>query len=251
MTDVTYQRETEEKLEAYTGKLKRSNEELETFAYVASHDLQEPLRTISGFTELIAEMHQGKLGNETDEYIDFILQATSRMRKLIQDLLLFSRVSTAKEYITETDLNEVVITALKNLQSAVEEKQAVITYDVLPHVFANQTMILQVFQNLLSNAMKYSKEDDLPRIHIHVEDFDNAWKFCIEDNGIGIEKAYFDRIFIIFQRLHTKEEYSGTGIGLAICKKIIERYGGKIWLESALNVGSRFFFTIPKTLNLQ
>lgn len=251
ITDVTYRRETEEKLEAYMSKLRNSNEELQTFAYVASHDLQEPLRTITGFTELIAETHKGKLDEETDEYIDFILSATHRMRKLIQDLLLFSRVSTAKEYITEIDLNETISTALKNLQSAIEDTQAIISYDTLPKVFANQTMILQVFQNIISNAIKYRNPDTFPRIHIGLEDYNQSWMFYIEDNGIGIDSQYFERIFIIFQRLHTKEEYSGTGIGLAICKKIVERYGGKIWLESKKDIGSKFYFTIPKELNLQ
>lgn len=251
MTDITYRRETEEKLETYMNQLERSNDELQTFAYVASHDLQEPLRTIAGFTELIAETHQGQLDEETDEYIDFILQATTRMRTLIQDLLLFSRVSTAKEYITEVDLNEILSTALKNLNSSIEDTQAVVTYDLLPNVFTNQTMILQVFQNLLSNGLKYSKEEINPKIHISATDNEHTWTFSFKDNGIGIDSQYFDRIFIIFQRLHTKEEYSGTGIGLAICKKIVERYGGKIWLESIPDKGTTFYFTIPKELNLQ
>ncbi|MCS7004004.1 MAG: ATP-binding protein [Cytophagales bacterium] len=246
MNDITQFRQTEEKMREYSEKLRISNEELQTFAYVASHDLQEPLRTISGFSELIAENLSGKIDNETQEYLNFILEATTRMRNLIQDLLKFSRVSTEKEYLAEVNMAIPLENAIKNLHNTIESSQAIITYDKMPTLWVNETLMLQVFQNLLSNAIKYRKSNELPRIHVGVYEEEKEWVFFVKDNGIGIEEKFFERIFIIFQRLHTKEEYSGTGIGLAICRKIVEKYGGRIWVTSKVGEGSIFYFSLPK-----
>lgn len=250
LADVTHEKLTEEKLHEYTRKLKASVEELQTFAYVASHDLQEPLRTISGFSELLAELLKGKLEAEAEEYLTFILQATVRMKTLIQDLLQFSRVSTGKEYIGEVEVGKILVNCMNNLHSAVERSQAVVTFRHMPVVIFNETLLMQVFQNLISNAIKYQKENTPPQVHINAEELPTEWQFSVADNGIGIDRRYFDRIFVIFQRLHTNEKYSGTGMGLAICKKIVEKYGGRIWVQSAADEGSTFYFTIPKQLNL-
>lgn len=249
-TDVTFARTAEEKLREYTDRLQQRNEELQTFAYVASHDLQEPLRTIMGFSELLLEMYGDKLDQEAQEYFGFMLQAATRMKTLIQDLLQFSRVGTQKEFIAETDCNRVLRIAIENLRSAIDESRAVITSDHLPVVIANETYLLQVIQNLLSNAIKYCSPERPPRVHIGMEEREHEWLFSIKDNGIGIEERFYQRIFVIFQRLHTKEQYSGTGIGLAICKKIVEKYGGRIWVQSEKDKGSVFYFILPKHLTL-
>ena len=249
LSDITEEIVAKEKLKEYSDKLHLSNEELQTFAYVASHDLQEPLRTISGFSELFSELYQDKIDEEANEYLTFILQATGRMKTLINDLLHFSRLSTEKGFIKEVNVKDILEKATDNLHTLIEENKAVITHDLLPNIFVNETLLLQVFQNLISNAIKYRSENQ-PIIHITAKYEKNSWVFGINDNGIGISKKYFDRIFIIFQRLHTTDKYSGTGIGLAICKKIIEKYGGRIWVESDEGKGSTFYFTIPDVLTL-
>ncbi|MEH0157177.1 PAS domain S-box protein [Limibacter armeniacum] len=248
ITDITYSKEAEQKLKEYAERLYNSNEELQTFAYVASHDLQEPLRTISGFSELLAEIYRDQLDEEGQEYIDFILQGTNRMKSLIDDLLQFSRVSTGEEDIREVDLNKTVRVALDNLHSSIEETGTMVYCDLLPVLQMNETMVLQVFQNIISNAIKYRHKDRTPDIRVTCKELSRVWQFCIQDNGIGIEAKHLDRIFVIFQRLHTHEEFTGTGIGLAICKKIIDKYGGRIWVESEYGKGSKFCFTIPKHL---
>lgn len=247
ITDTTYQKQAEQQLKEYAKKLYISNEELQTFAYVASHDLQEPLRTIAGFSELLAEIYKGQLDDEADEYIDFILQATNRMKRLIHDLLLISRVSTGNTEVTSVDLNKVLESSIENLHSAIENTQTqIIKKQELPVVQINETMVSQVFQNIISNAIKYRHQGRTPQITINCQDKDMFWEISIADNGIGIQSKYYDRIFVIFQRLHTNEDYSGTGIGLAICKRIIDKYGGRIWVESEEGKGSVFYFTIPK-----
>jgi light-regulated signal transduction histidine kinase (bacteriophytochrome) len=245
ITDFTFRKTSEEKLRDYADKLRASNEELQTFAYVASHDLQEPLRTIAGFSELLGEMYEGQLDAEANEYLEFILNATKRMKDLIQDLLQFSRVSTDKGYLVETHIGAVIQKTMENLHTLIEESQAKIYYEMMPVLMINETLIIQVFQNLISNAIKYRSERPV-RIDIGARQIGNEWLFSVKDNGIGIEERFYDKIFVIFQRLHTKEEYSGTGIGLAICKKIVEKYGGKIWVESEIGTGSTFFFTLPE-----
>jgi len=247
MNDVTEFRQTEEKMRDYSEKLRISNEELQTFAYVASHDLQEPLRTISGFSELIVEKLKDDADEETKEYLQFMVEATARMKNLIRDLLKFSRLTTQNEYLTEVNMTVPLENAIKNLHSSIEATQAVITYQSMPTLLANETLMLQLFQNLLSNAIKYRKKDTPPNISINVKEEENHWIFSVKDNGIGIEERFFDRIFVIFQRLHTKEQYSGTGIGLAICRKIVEKHGGRIWLTSKIGEGSTFYFSLPKT----
>ena len=244
LSNISSEIEIHEKLREYSDKLHTSNEELQTFAYVASHDLQEPLRTIAGFSELLAEVYKDKIDEEGKEYLDFILDATDRMKKLISDLLQFSRLSTAKDFIVEIRVESIFAKAIENLKTLIEENDAVITHDKFPILFVNESLLLQIFQNLISNSIKY-KSNLPPKVHIHVNRIEKEWVFGVEDNGIGIEEKYFDRIFIIFQRLHTTDKYSGTGMGLAICKKIIEKYGGKIWVESEINRGSVFYFTIP------
>ncbi|MCS6832965.1 MAG: PAS domain S-box protein, partial [Flammeovirgaceae bacterium] len=248
--DITSQASIEKTLKEYAEKLRKSNEELETFAYIASHDLQEPLRTVIGFTELIAETYAPHFDKEGLEYVQFVLQASRRMKNLIQDLLRFSRVGTGKEYIEEVNMNEVFRTAYDNLYNAIEENHAIITSEILPTILANFTLLLQVMQNLLSNAIKYRKPSEHPIIHVGCEEHPDEWVFSVKDNGIGIPKKYHDRVFVIFQRLHTQEKFSGTGIGLAICKKVVEKYGGRIWLYSEEGKGSTFYFSVPKELKL-
>lgn len=246
VTDNTFEKIAEEKLKEYAEKLYQNNEELQTFAYVASHDLQEPLRTIASFSELLAQSCQDQLDEEALEYLGFIMQGTERMRHLIQDLLEFSRVSTGKVLVERVDLRQVVESAMDNLRSSIQESGAEIHYGNLPILQISRSLVLQVFQNLLSNAIKYRHEQRPPQIRISCTDKGHVWEFCISDNGIGIQPQYYDRIFVIFQRLHTHDRYSGTGLGLAICKKIIEKYGGRIWVNAEQGQGSRFYFTLPK-----
>lgn len=229
-------------------KLAVSNKELQDFAYVASHDLQEPLRTIYGFTELLAENYKGKLDPGADEYIEFITTSARRMQDMINDLLAISRVSTRGKKFLPTDTEKVLDVVFKNLRSLIDKNHAIITHDPLPTIIADDTQITQLFQNLIDNAIKFRREET-PKIHISCEQQDKKrngeWIFSIKDNGIGIDKKQFKKLFIIFQRLHSREEYLGTGIGLAMCKKIVERHRGRIWVESEIDIGSTFYFTIP------
>ena len=224
--------------------LKRSNEDLQQFAYVASHDLQEPLRAINSFSQLLEEKYKDKLDTDGKEFLYFITEGAQKMNNLIKDLLLYSRITTHAQQPTYNDLEVILKDALFNLHEAIKESGAIITYDKLPTLKVDKTQFLQLFQNYISNAIKFRSEIP-PKVHIGVKLENNMWVFSIEDNGIGIESKYFDRLYNIFYRLHTKEEYPGTGIGLPICKKIVQRYGGKVWVESELGKGSTFYFSIP------
>lgn len=235
--------EARQKLEESVSELGRSNADLQQFAYVASHDLQEPLRMVSSYTQLIARRYKGKLDADADEFIAFAVDGANRMQRLILDLLAYSRVNTAGRQFEPTAMETVLKAALNNLTDAVKESQAIITHDPLPAVMGDDKQLAQLFQNLLSNAVKFGGAQP-PRIHISAKQTDGEWLFSVRDHGIGLDPQYADRIFVIFQRLHTREEYPGTGIGLAICKKIVERHGGRIWVESELGKGATFYFTM-------
>ena len=235
--------EARQKLEESVAELGRSNADLQQFAYVASHDLQEPLRMVSSYTQLIARRYKGKLDADADEFIAFAVDGANRMQRLILDLLAYSRVNTAGRQFEPTAMETVLKAALNNLTDAVKESQAIITHDPLPAVMGDDKQLAQLFQNLLSNAVKFGGAQP-PRIHISAKQTDGEWLFSVRDHGIGLDPQYADRIFVIFQRLHTRAEYPGTGIGLAICKKIVERHGGRIWVESELGKGATFYFTM-------
>jgi light-regulated signal transduction histidine kinase (bacteriophytochrome) len=233
-------------LNQQAGELKRSNGDLEQFAYIASHDLQEPLRMVSGFTGLLQRRYAGKLDADADEFIGFVIGGVNRMQALINDLLSYSRVGREDVAAKPVDMQVVVDQALANLQTAIEERSALVSRGPLPTVLANQGMLVRVFQNLISNALKFCKADR-PIVRIAAEQHGAEWVFSVADNGIGIDPQYRDRIFLIFQRLHQQGEYPGTGIGLAVVKRIVERNGGRIWLESEPGKGTTFFFTLPAT----
>jgi PAS domain S-box-containing protein len=240
-TDMTERKLIEE-------ELIRSNAELEQFAYIASHDLQEPLRAVAGMVQLLQKRYQGQLDERANEYIGHAVEASARMQSLIQALLSYSRAQRNKQPIEQVDAETSLQTAIKNLDVSIRESHAVITTDALPHVHADPLQLTQLFQNLIGNGIKFRRDVE-PQIHISATKLADAWQFSVRDNGIGIEPQYFERIFMIFQRLHTQREYSGTGIGLALCKKIIERHGGRIWVESEPEHGSVFHFTLPLRSN--
>ena len=243
-TEITERKQSEEQLRETSEELARSNAELERFAYIASHDLQEPLRMVSSYVQLLARRYKGRLDSDANEFIAFAVDGATRMQRLINDLLTYSRVGTKGRPFEPTDCNTVLDQSLVNLSATIKETRAVITSDDLPTVMADETQVAQLLQNLVSNAVKFRGEDS-PRIHISCEQENNEWILSVSDNGIGIDPAYHERIFAIFQRLHGKSEYPGTGIGLAICKKIVERHGGRMWLESEPGKGSTFYSTIP------
>jgi signal transduction histidine kinase len=245
--ELAERRLAEEKLEKTLIDLERSNKELEQFAYVASHDLQEPLRKVGSFTELLERRYKDQLGPDADRYIDYIVDGAKRMSMLINDLLTFSRIGTSAKQFSQTDCNSVLHRTLDDLQYRIRESGAEITSDDLPILMADEMQIGLVFQNLISNAMKF-RRDESSRVHVSARHEKGGWIFSVSDNGIGIEPAYFEQIFVMFQRLHAKSEYKGTGIGLAICKKIVERHGGRIWVESSFGKGSTFYFTIFRDL---
>lgn len=241
----TQRRQAERELKETAARLSRSNADLEQFAYVTSHDLKEPLRAISGSVQVLQSRLGEKIGPDAEEYIRHTVDGANRMQTLIDDLLTYSRLTTREAPLRPTSCEEVLAEVLANLEVPIRESKAVVTHDPLPTVPGDPTQLLQVFQNLVSNGIKYRSERT-PKIHVGVEDRGSEWRFSVRDNGIGIAPQYADRIFKIFQRLHTRKDYPGTGIGLAVCKKVVERHGGKIWVESEPEEGSTFFFTIPK-----
>ena len=227
-------------------ELARSNRDLEQFAYVASHDLQEPLRMVATYTQLLAERYQGKLDAEADKYIHYAVDGALRMQKLVQDLLAFSRVGRQGGARASTDCNAVLQAALQNLEAAIRESGACVEHDQLPVVIADRSQLVQVFQNLIGNAIKF-RGSEPPLIRVGAKAQAKEWVFSVADNGIGIAAEHTESVFVIFRRLHARAEYPGNGIGLSICKKIIEQHGGRIWVESEVGRGSIFQFTLPNT----
>ncbi len=245
LRDITELAEARERLEATVEDLRRSNQDLERFAYIASHDLQEPLRMVSSFCQLLKERYGGKLDADADEFIDYAVSGSQRMQRLIDDLLEYSRVTGKPQNLVKVDTGALVEQIRCNNERIIRSHEAEVIAGTLPTVKADPDMVAKVFENLIVNGIKFQAGNSIPRIEISAERTGDFWRFCVADNGIGIEPDYFDRIFVIFQRLHTIREYPGTGIGLAISKRIIERSGGQIWVESELGKGSRFFFTLP------
>lgn len=266
-SDITRLKQLEDALKRKNEDLERSNKELEQFAYVASHDLQEPLRMVTSYLQLLERRYKDKLDSDANDFIHFAVDGASRMKALVEGLLRFSRVQSKGKPFKPTDVNGILRAVLKNLEAVIEESGAKITYDPLPTVMADDLQLTQLFQNLIGNAIKF-RDKSPPEVHISavpVERFGSpgssfqrtmdaqqegynrgygTWKFSVSDNGIGIAPEYGDRLFQIFQRLHPKGEYPGTGIGLAICKKVVELHGGRIWMESEPGKGSTFCFTL-------
>ncbi|MGB2671765.1 MAG: PAS domain S-box protein, partial [Candidatus Acidiferrum sp.] len=245
--DITTRKKAEADLLSKVEELNRSNEELGQFAYIASHDLQEPLRMVASYTQLLSRRYKGKLDSDADEFIAFAVDGASRMQRLIQDLLAYSRVGTKGRDLLDVSSEEALQRALINLRHAIEEKGALVTHDPLPPVLADEMQLIQLFQNLVGNAIKY-QSSGIPKVHISAaKNGGKKWTFSVRDNGLGIDPQYFEKIFGMFQRLHKREEFAGTGIGLAICKKIVERHGGNISVESRLGHGSTFRFALEES----
>ena len=236
----------DEKLKKTMSDLARSNSELEQFAYVASHDLQEPLRMITSYVQLLERRYKGKLDRDADDFINYAVDGATRMKRLINDLLTYSRVGTRAKPFKTVDCSGILDQTLGDLEMTIHENGAVVTRGTLPKVLADPSQMNQLFQNLIGNAIKFRGRES-PSVHISAKEDEDKWIFSVRDNGIGIDPQYAERIFQVFQRLHTISEYPGTGIGLAVCKKIVERHGGKIWVEGNTEKGSTFFYTIPKS----
>jgi PAS domain S-box-containing protein len=244
--DITWRKVAEAHLLQKVAELHRSNEELEQFAYVASHDLQEPLRMVASYTQLLSRRYKGKLDADADEFIAFAVNGASRMQRLIHDLLIYSRVGTQGKELRASSCEDALDQALKNLRGAIDESRAQVTHDPLPIVLADEMQLVQLFQNLVGNAIKY-QNPGIPRVHVSASKAGaKRWLFCVRDNGLGIDPQYFERIFGMFQRLHKREAFAGTGIGLAICKKIVERHGGSIAVDSQPGQGSGFSFSLAE-----
>jgi PAS domain S-box-containing protein len=241
--DIAVRKAAEADLTDKIAELKRSNEELSQFAYIASHDLQEPLRMVSSYTQLLAQRYAGKLDSDADEFIAFAVDGATRMQRLIQDLLAYSRIGTKGMNVTKVSSENALDEARSNLGSAIADSGALVTNDPLPVVRADELQLVQLFQNLVGNAIKY-RTASAPEVHVSAVERSGRWQFSVQDNGLGIEEQYYDRIFGMFQRLHNRREFSGTGIGLAICRKIVERNGGEISVTSKPNHGSTFHFTL-------
>ncbi len=242
--NITERKHFEHELQQLNQELARSNQELEQFAYVTSHDLQEPLRMVISFTQLLSQNYAGQLDEQADQIIGFAVDGATRMQRLIQDLLSYSRVGTQTKVLEEVDCNQIVESAIANLKLSIEESETTLNRATLPTLTTHPLQLTQLFQNLIGNAIKY-RDNAAPIIDIGYQLETDHHLFWVKDNGIGIDPKHADRVFMVFQRLHTRKEYSGTGIGLAICKKIVDQQGGKIWVESNLDQGSTFFFTLP------
>jgi PAS domain S-box-containing protein len=243
--ETTERKKAEEVQLKTLADLKRSNDELEQFAYVASHDLQEPLRMVASYTQLLAQRYKGRLDADADEFIGFAVDGANRMQALIRDLLAYSRAGTARKAPREISTEKVLEEALVNLRSRIAETGAIVTHGPLPVTSTDDSQLVQVFQNLIGNAIKYRRAE-VPRVHVSAAKNGPEWIFSVQDNGLGIDPRYFEKIFVIFQRLHGRKEFEGTGIGLAICRKIVERFDGRIWVESQIGAGSTFHFTLPE-----
>ena len=242
--DITAQKATEKELAEKAEGLARSNRELQQFAYVASHDLKEPLRMVTTYVQMLDRRYSDRLDDEAKEFIGFAVEGSKRMYALVEDLLTYSRVETSVQPFSMVDMDLVVVTALKDLREAVETSGAKVTADALPQVHADPQQMVQLTENLIGNAIKF-RGDEPPAVHVSASLNGNEWIFSVTDNGIGIGKEYSDKVFQMFQRLHPREKFPGTGIGLAICKKVVERHGGKIWFESVPEGGTTFYFTLP------
>jgi light-regulated signal transduction histidine kinase (bacteriophytochrome) len=243
--DITELKKAEQALQKLTEELKRSNDDLQQFARFASHDLQAPLKTTEGFIKIFVKRYKGKLDEKADKLLEYISDSMQEMQAIIKDLLEFSRIEIDSTHMQAVDISMSLSHALANLSAAIETNNAAITYDeMLPTVMGNKTQITRLFQNLIGNAIKFHGEKS-PKIHIAVQQKDSEWVFSVHDNGIGIDPQYFGQIFDMFKRLHGKSDYPGTGIGLAATKRIVERHGGRIWVESDPGKGSTFFFTMP------
>lgn len=243
--EIAVRSETEKALALRTDELSRSNAELEQLAYVASHDLQEPLRMITSYLQLLEQRYKNRIDADATEFIDFAVDGAKRMQRLIDDMLTYSRLGSRAKPFQPVQCAQVVKDAMRSVQMAIEESGAVIEVGSLPIVDGDAAQLCQLFQNLIANAIKF-RRDTAPHIRIGAEEKDGAWRFSVRDDGIGIAPEYFDRIFVMFQRLHGRREYPGTGIGLALCKRIVEHHGGRIWVESVPGEGSDFRFTLPR-----
>jgi PAS domain S-box-containing protein len=242
--NISVRKAAEQQLREAVDELKRSNEELGQFAYIASHDLQEPLRMIASYTQLLSKRYKGRLDQDADEFIAYAVDGANRMQRLIEDLLTFSRVATTGNPLLETSSEFAFEQALQNLHWAIKDSGALVTHGPLPMVLADEMQLVQLFQNLIGNGVKY-QGPGTPTVHVSASKHTSTeWKFAVTDNGLGIDPQYFERIFGMFQRLYKRDEFSGTGVGLAICKKIMERHGGALWVESELGHGSKFNFTL-------
>ncbi len=248
VTDLTKHKAEEKELKMKNQLLKAANTELASFAYIASHDLQEPLRTVVNYVDLFQKKYKEKLDKKSVDYLNYINEATVRMQMLINDLLEYSRIGRHDAEMTEVDCSKLLQMVIKDMSVTIKESKTKIQAEQLPIITAYYTEMKSLFQNLIGNAIKFKKNDESPVIKITAQSKEDAWFFEIKDNGIGIDKIYHDRIFTIFQRLHTQKEYPGTGIGLAHCKKIVDLHKGKIGVESESGLGSTFYFTIPKTI---
>ena len=235
-----------EEKEKRATELETANKDLEQFAYVASHDLQEPLRMVASYTQLLERRYKDKLDQDANDFIQYAVDGANRMQKLINDLLDYSRTTSRGKDFAKVDSSQVLGQTISNLQQLIIENNALITTEDLPELKADESQIMRVFQNLIVNAIKFKKKSEMPKIHISCEKKNEFYEFAVRDNGIGIEMQYQDKVFAIFQRLHSTKDYPGTGIGLSICKRVVERHGGKIWFESKENEGTTFYFTIKK-----